>query len=204
MEERTMLKIENLNQEFMTFGPVSFDVKTKEIVGIIGESGTGKSILLKSIADMLPHDGKIFLDEVEQQDIKAREWRKQVALLPAEVVFWNHKIKDDLKTADHEVIKKFGFNPLEILEKNTDDLSSGEKQRIGLLRIFENRPKVLLLDEPSANLDEKNKMILEEIVLDYIETNNASAVWVAHDPEQLKRVSSKIYQITQNSFREII
>jgi len=202
MEVKTMLKIENLNQEFMTFGPVSFYVRKKEIVGIIGESGAGKSILLKAIADMLPHDGKIFLDAVEQQDIKARDWRKQVALLPSEVVFWNHKIKDDLKTADHEVIKKFGFNPEEILEKNTDDLSSGEKQRIGLLRIFENRPKVLLLDEPSANLDEKNKIILEEIVLDYIESNNASAVWVAHDPLQLERVSSKIFQITANSFRE--
>lgn len=199
-----MLKIDRLNQEFMTFGPVSFNVNKKEIVGIIGESGAGKSILLKSIADMLPHDGKIFLDDIEQQDMKAKDWRKQVALLPAEVVFWNRKIKDDLKTAESSVIKKFGFNPEEILEKNTDDLSSGEKQRIGLLRIFENRPKVLLLDEPSANLDEKNKMILEEIVLDYIEKNNASAVWVAHDPDQLKRVSSKIYQITQNSFREKI
>jgi ABC-type iron transport system FetAB ATPase subunit len=197
-----MLKIDSLNQEFMTFGPVSFEVNKKEIVGIIGESGAGKSILLKSIADMLPHEGKIFLDEVEQQDIKARQWRKQVALLPAEVVFWNHKIKEDLKTTEQNVIKKFGFKPEEILEKSTDDLSSGEKQRIGLLRIFENKPRVLLLDEPSANLDEKNKKILEEIVLDYIETNNASAIWVAHDPLQLKRVSSKIYQITQNSFRE--
>jgi ABC-type glutathione transport system ATPase component len=65
-----MLKIDSLNQEFMTFGPVSFEVNKKEIVGIIGESGAGKSILLKSIADMLPHEGKFFLMKLNNKTLR--------------------------------------------------------------------------------------------------------------------------------------
>jgi ABC-type iron transport system FetAB ATPase subunit len=197
-----MLKITNLDSEFMRFGPVSFEVGPKEIIGIQGDSGSGKSILLKALADMIVHEGDIYLNNELQEDISPDQWRKNVALLPAEVLFWNRKVGDDLKTTDNDTLSELGFDPSTVMNKNTIDLSSGEKQRIGLLRLLENRPKILLLDEPSANLDEDNKKTMENIILKYIEKEKAGIVWVGHDIKQLERVSLKIFEIKGNTFKE--
>ena len=71
--------------------------------------------------------------------------------------------------------------------------SSGEKQRLSILRLLANRPKVLLLDEPTANLDAENTRNVEALLIDYLTENNAVALWVSHDHAQLKRVVSTRY-----------
>ena len=68
--------------------------------------------------------------------------------------------------------------------------SSGEKQRLAILRLLANKPRVLLLDEPTANLDAENTDKVESLIADYLANHNAMAIWVSHNHAQLRRVST--------------
>ena len=70
-------------------------------------------------------------------------------------------------------------------------LSSGECQRFALLRLLANRPRVLLLDEPTANLDPDNVSRVERLIADYIREEQAAVLWVSHDPRQMRRVADR-------------
>jgi len=198
-----MLKLEDLNSEFMKFGAVNMEIKKGSIVGILGESGLGKSVLLKTIADLIPHTGKVFLGDEEQNSIKASEWRKKVSLLPANFIFWENTTKDHFRDINEDLFIKLGLDPEYILDKKTEDLSSGEKQRIGLIKVISNNPKVLLLDEPCANLDNKNKERVEKLILEYASKQKAIVIWVGHDDEQLKRICDMLIISKKNRFRKV-
>jgi putative ABC transport system ATP-binding protein len=70
-------------------------------------------------------------------------------------------------------------------------LSSGERQRFALLRLLANRPRVLLLDEPTANLDPDNVIRVEKLVATYMAAEGAGVLWVSHDPLQTTRVARR-------------
>lgn len=198
-----MFKIQEVHSLHMKFPPVTLEVNPGEIIGITGGSGSGKTVFLKALSDMIEHEGKVFLDGIEQAKFSPSNWRKKVTLLPAEVFFFEKMVLDELKKTDDKSFLDMGFKPETIHLKKTSSLSSGEKQRVGFLRVLENKPEVMLLDEPSANLDEKNKASMESIAKKYILENKACIIWVSHDLNQLKRVSSKIYKIENNEFMEI-
>jgi UDP-glucose/iron transport system ATP-binding protein len=75
-------------------------------------------------------------------------------------------------------------------------LSSGEKQRLALLRLLANRPEVLLLDEPTANLDAANSRRVETLVRDYLKANGASCLWVSHAQQQLEQLCDRRMSMT--------
>ena len=79
----------------------------------------------------------------------------------------------------------------DILNANPDTLSSGEKQRLALLRGLQYQPKILLLDEITANLDPESEASVEKYVQHYVEKNQAAAIWISHDPGQIERMASK-------------
>ncbi|HDK38151.1 MAG TPA: ATP-binding cassette domain-containing protein, partial [Thiolapillus brandeum] len=92
-----------------------------------------------------------------------------------------------------------GFSQ-EVLDWQTGRLSSGEKQRLALARMLANQPRVLLLDEPTANLDMRNTEIVEQIIQDYLQQYQAAVIWVSHDPEQLSRVAASRAKMIQGRF----
>ena len=101
---------------------------------------------------------------------------------------------------DH--IRALGFKP-DVMSWNVSRCSSGEKQRLSVLRLLSNCPRVLLLDEPTANLDENNAARVEDLVAKYLASYKAIAIWVSHDASQLRRVAQKRYCLSDGQLQQV-
>ncbi len=172
-------------------GPVSLDIDTGACVGLSGPSGAGKTLLLRAIADMEPHGGAIYLDGTEQAQIPAPQWRRQVALLPAESMWWFDTVGEHFSRSDADGFDRLGLDT-GILRWPVSRLSSGELQRLALLRLLENQPRLLLLDEPTANLDSENTARVEDMVRLFRKETGAAVLWIGHRHAQLRRVAGRI------------
>jgi ABC-type iron transport system FetAB ATPase subunit len=181
-------------------GPVCLDIEPGECVGLSGPSGSGKSLFLRAIADMEPHGGKVHLDGTEQARVPASTWRRQVALLPAESAWWADTVSEHFSQSDAKGFDRLGFDA-HILTWSVSRLSSGERQRLALLRVLENQPRLLLLDEPTANLDEENTAKVENLIRSYRKETGAAVVWVGHQIAQLHRVASRFFTMIGGHLR---
>lgn len=183
----------NFSQSF------DFSIPAGTCMGLTGPSGIGKSILLKALADMLPHQGDIFLGDIESQTISAPQWRRKVALLPAESQWWCETVGEHFQDYDEVLFTHLGFNK-DVLDWQVSHLSSGEKQRLACIRVLMNQPEALLLDEPTANLDPDNRAQLELLIRDYQHKHQIPVVWISHDKEQLKRVCQQLLTINKSHY----
>ena len=170
--------------------PIDLFVGDGECVCLSGPSGSGKSLLLRAIADLDPHGGEVLLDGVPSSAWTAPKWRSAVALLPAESPWWLPRVGDHFCATAPENLPALGFGPA-VLDWDVERLSSGERQRLALLRLLCNGPKALLLDEPSANLDPASTRQVEELVDSYRRRTGAAVLWVSHDPAQISRVADR-------------
>jgi ABC-type iron transport system FetAB ATPase subunit len=185
-----LLELELLQRP--AIGPVSLTLVAGECVCISGPSGAGKSQLLRAIADLDPHSGEVRLSGIPAHSIAPPEWRRQVGLLPPESSWWLPRVADHFHAAAALPLADVGLAEA-ILEQPVARLSSGEKQRLALLRLLANRPRVLLLDEPTANLDPENTRRVEALIAAYRESRGAAVIWVSHDREQAARVCDRHY-----------
>ncbi|OSM04359.1 ABC transporter ATP-binding protein [Magnetofaba australis] len=179
----------------------AFAVAPGETLAVMGPSGSGKSLLLRAIADLDPHDGDIHLHADAQQGIAAHLWRRQVGYLPAESAWWDDTVGAHLPENLDATALKGWLQALklseECLEWRVDRLSSGEKQRLSLLRLLAGSPGALLLDEPTANLDPETTEQVEKLLLARIEEDDLPAIWVTHHEAQAKRVAKRMLRITK-------
>lgn len=173
---------------------IDLEVAAGECVGVSGASGTGKTLLLRAIADLEPHQGQTYVEGLEHLSLSGPEWRRRVAYLPAESHWWAERVGMHFARKDKELLLHMGFDP-ECLDWSVSRLSSGERQRLALARQLAQRPEVLLLDEPTANLDRHNRLLVEDCVAQYRRDHKAATLWVSHDPEQRKRISSRSFLI---------
>jgi ABC-type iron transport system FetAB ATPase subunit len=175
-------------------GPYSFSLKPGICAGLEGVSGVGKTRLLRVLADIDPSSGRVALDGMDREDYKPHEWRRLVAMIPAESRWWHPLVADhlplesDRRRAD-ELLRSCGFEP-DVLGWDVSRLSTGEKQRLSLVRALIRDPQVLLLDEVGSGLDRDNAVLLEALVQEYLEGNRAAAIWVSHNQELLGRVAT--------------
>jgi ABC-type iron transport system FetAB ATPase subunit len=147
--------------------------------------------MLRAMADLDEHKGGVLLQGREQSDQKVTDWRTQVAYLPAESAWWADTVGEHFKDAASIDWSVLGFEP-SVQDWTVSRLSSGERQRLAMFRLLENKPRVLLLDEPTANLDAENTLLVEELVAEYVQRRQAAAVWVSHDQEQQKRLGARV------------
>ena len=89
-----------------------------------------------------------------------------------------------------------------VLDQPVTRLSSGERQRLALLRLLANRPRVLLLDEPTANLDTDNTRRIESVISEYSRTNQAAVIWISHDRTQVTRVANRHMELRNGTLEE--
>ncbi len=159
-----------------------------------GPSGSGKSRLLRAFADLEPHGGEVWLGDVAQSSLPAHRWRAQVMLVPAESQWWADRVGDHLGRVDAADLEALGFDRT-VLDWQVARLSSGEKQRLALLRAIGQAPAALLLDEPTANLDEGSTRRVEAWLVERIRQRGWPVIWVAHDPGQIDRVANRHWRI---------
>lgn len=203
------LLVEDLKTHHL--GPFSLAIDSGECISLSGPSGSGKTLLLRAIADLDDHQGRVMLEDTLCEAIPAPLWRKNVCLLPVESQWWHDAVGQhffltgnvftDSTSADCPYLEPLGFEKT-ALDWQVSRLSSGEKQRLALARALMNRPRVLLLDEPTASLDQKTTGAVEHLVASYRQETGASVLWVSHDPDQAARVSTRHYSLTRTQLNE--
>ncbi len=227
IEEKTDgkdIEAENIICEKVKFGynekeilkGISLVIEKDKITGLLGKSGCGKSTLLKLIMRFWDKDsGKIKLSNIEIKNINTHSLRKNESYCTQETHLFNDTIKNNIKIAklcasDNEIetaAKKaslhdfiidlpFGYNTH--IGELGDRLSGGEKQRIGIARAFLSNSKIMLLDEPTSNLDSLNEGI---ILKSLYETDNKTIVLVSHRQSTLS-ITDKVYHISKGKIEK--
>ncbi len=177
-------------------GPIDLSLSVGECVCLSGASGVGKSLLLRAVADLVVHDGEAYLDDAPCQGMNAPQWRRQVGLLPPESAWWFERVGEHFPAGNgendvlHGAFAQLGFKA-GTLDWEVARCSSGERQRLALLRLLAQGPRALLLDEPTASLDPKSVARVEAMVTRYRKEHAAPVLWVSHDPAQIERMATQ-------------
>jgi putative ABC transport system ATP-binding protein len=172
---------------------VSFDLRDGECVTLQGPSGVGKTLLLRAIADLDPNQGTVRLDGTLREDMSGPVWRKRVTYVAAEPGWWSDTVQEHFTGWDDALplVTRLGL-PRNCGPWPVQRLSSGERQRLGLVRALMLRSRVLLLDEPTSALDSASAGAVESLIAERL-SNGTSVIWSTHDNAQARRLGSRIF-----------
>ena len=187
------LRIEELATELI--GPVSFDIAAGECVALMGSSGAGKSLLLRAIVDLDPSTGNVRVGDRVRSDMPASEWRKLVALVPAESGWWADRVGDHFSSKSDAIALIEALGLADALEWEVGRLSTGERQRLAIARALCRKPEALLLDEPAASLDEQATRRVEDLIRECCKKGMA-LVLVTHDRQQAERMAKRVLRMS--------
>ncbi|MGY8695069.1 MAG: ABC transporter ATP-binding protein [Verrucomicrobiia bacterium] len=187
------------DMQFLEWSGIELEVEVRQAVCLLGESGSGKSLLLRAIADLICNEGTLELEGRSRESFSPQEWRRAVGYLPAEIFWWEASVGAHFERLPTEVELKRLRLSLESLDWAPNRLSMGERQRLGILRMLDRKPSVLLLDEPTANLDDETSSVVESLILEYLKLNDAAALWVTHSKSQAARVGKRTYLMRNKS-----
>ncbi len=183
----------------LQLAPIELEIAAGSLVMLSGASGAGKSLLLRALADLDPHSGEVYLGTEPRSRMPASSWRRRVALLPAESSWWAETVGDHFPQNCHELtpwFERLGWS-LTVLQWAVARLSTGERQRLALLRALALQPEALLLDEPTAHLDAANGSQVEALIADYRQRHQTAVLWVSHDAKQRHRLGDQSFCISQ-------
>lgn len=183
-----LLSVHNLRNEGL--GPIELELAAGECVAISGPSGAGKSLLLRAIADLDPHGGKVYLNGQTMEAFHPAEWRCRVGYLHAESAWWMERIGDHFPLGAPAQLSALQL-PEASMDWSVTRCSTGERQRLALLRLLANQPQVLLLDEPTASLDPEVTRAVERLLAELRAQTGAGVLWVSHDPRQIERIADR-------------
>ncbi len=193
-----MLEIKALTR--LHIGPVTLSLADGEVIAITGPSGSGKSVLLRAIADLDPNTGNLRTQSGVRAEMSGPVWRRKVAYLPAESGWWADTVAAHFEHPEQADLTSLGLPP-EAMGWEVARLSSGERQRLAFLRLLERAPDVLLLDEPTAPLDAENTALFESR-LKRCMAAGTSVLLVTHDPAQSARMAERHFVFSEGQLRE--
>jgi putative ABC transport system ATP-binding protein len=189
--EAARLRIVNLRNHLA--GPFDLTLAAGECIAVTGPSGSGKSLFLRMIADLDPGTGDVYLDGAERRSMSAPAWRHRVVYNAAEPGWWSENVADHFRDAAMEfalaMAPRLGL-ALGLLGGPMVRLSTGERQRLALIRALALEPPVLLLDEATGALDEASTQRVEAVLRERLAAGIAIAM-VTHSPEQATRLGHR-------------
>ncbi len=204
-----MIKAINISHAFEKplYNGVNLHIKPKESLAILGVSGSGKSTLLSHLATMLkPNSGTISL--LEHQDIYALNSKKLLELrrLKVGIVFQSHYLfkgfsaLENLQVAsilakqeiNHSLLEQLGI--AHTLKQGVGELSGGQQQRLSIARVLSKKPKIIIADEPTGNLDTTSANQVISMLQNYITEKEGALVLATHD-ENLAFTCSQVYRL---------
>ena len=214
----SVIRTENLTYTYSQGTPfektavkdVNIEIEEGELVGIIGHTGSGKSTLIQHLNGLIkPTSGKIFIDgaDIHDKNIKLRDVRFKVGLVfqyPEYQLFEETVYKDiafgptnmgldegEIDKRVRETAKLVGIDD-SLLNKSPFELSGGQKRRVAIAGVMAMRPKVLILDEPTAGLDPRGREMILGQIKHYHEETGSTVLLVSHSMEDVARFAQKI------------
>ncbi|QCB49210.1 ATP-binding cassette domain-containing protein [Rhodococcus sp. PAMC28707] len=219
--EKRVLTVENLMVEFPAgkqtvhaVSGISFDLVPGETLGIVGESGCGKSTAGRAVLQLpKPTSGKVTLDDMILGDMSAsslRITRNQMQMIMQDPIsslnprrkvkhlvtegprIWGTKNKAKLEAMTRDLLTAVGLDPDAVMEKTAGELSGGQCQRVCIARALMLRPKLLICDEPVSSLD----VSVQAQILNLLEKTKKefefSMIFIAHNMAVVKNISDRI------------
>ncbi len=218
MIDAPLLKIENLVHIYSPGTPfelealrgINLEIRRGEIIGVVGQTGSGKSTLIQHLNALLkPSSGRILLDgcDINESRRSVKEVRSKVGLVfqyPEYQLFEETVYKDiafgprNMKLSEDEIDARVraaaGFVGIgeELLERSPFDLSGGQKRRIAIAGVIAMLPEVLILDEPMAGLDPMGRREIMENLIQYRGETGAAVLIVTHSMEEAARYATRM------------
>jgi putative ABC transport system ATP-binding protein len=186
------LRIERLSRA--GFGPFDLALAPGECCVVSGPSGAGKTVFLRMIADLDPNEGQVWLGAEARELMAATHWRRLVTYVPAESGWWADTVREHFNETGLQAgalateLTRFQL-PEALYEAPVARLSTGERQRLALLRAIVQQPRVLLLDEPTSALDPATTQCVEASLKELLRAGVIMII-VSHQPEQAQRMAT--------------
>ena len=210
-----LLKLKNVNLKYQTGNDIikvlkniNLETKKNETISIVGESGSGKTSLIMLTGGLeKATSGKIFFEDQEiskmSEDEVSRIRRKNIGivfqsfyLIPNYTAVENVALTLELNNLKNpydrakELLDRFGLKNR--LNNLPSQLSGGEQQRVAIARAIAMKPKLILADEPTGNLDSENSQMIADILFKYIKEEKSSLIMVTHDLKLANKAKRKI------------
>ncbi|MDI6890048.1 MAG: ABC transporter ATP-binding protein [Thermodesulfovibrionales bacterium] len=178
---------------------INFEVKHKELIGIIGPNGSGKTTLLRAITRLLrPKKGEIFFEGKDIWQIPLKEFFKKIAVVTQNPPVNSMSVEEFVLLGRIPHYKRFQFfetredlevsrrcmaltNTLRLKDKSINQLSGGERQLVSIARALTQDPKLLLLDEPTAHLDITHQVGILDLIKRLNKEFGLTVIMVLHD-----------------------
>ena len=213
--KKIAIEIKNLSKKFenkMIFNDLNIKIPTGKSIGVMGPSGTGKSILLKCILGLTEYDGEIFYNG----NLLGKQNREQLydssgmlfqggALFDSLNVWQNISFKMvnnrySYSKKDSISVAKKMLNEVElgteILKNMPSELSGGMQKRVALARAIVNKPKLLFFDEPTTGLDPLTTKAINKLILNLINKKNVTSIIISHDPLSIQKICDEVIFLT--------
>ena len=211
-----MIEIKNVSKTYdngtHALYNINLEINAEEFVYIVGSTGSGKSTLIKLLDDEeVPTDGDVIVNDVNVGKLKFKKvplYRRNVGvvfqdyrLLPRKTVFENVAYALEVIDAPKDVLRKRVREVLklvDIADKSNafpDELSGGQQQRVAIARAIANRPKILIADEPTGNLDPRKSDEIISLLEKINREEKTTILIVTHDTEIVKNHPKRMIMI---------
>ena len=215
-----MIKVREINKSFSgknILNNISFDISNGDSVAIIGQSGTGKSVLLKHLNGLLkPDSGNVSVDSVLLNNVSYNELqsiRKKMAMVfQFGALFDSMTIEDNIVLAIKSLTSLSDNNIPNRIDKSLDlvelnnvkhlmpaEISGGMKKRVGIARAIAINPEYILYDEPTTGLDPITTDRINQLIKKVSEKKKVTSIVVTHDMKTLKFVSNKVIMLHEGN-----